>query len=75
MKLLQKITDQSTEFVGQNDPKIETNYLDGNSREDGMFVGDDEVIGQNDDLALDFLRHALCSGLGYVEPHGFADRN
>ena len=68
MKLL-----QSKEFVGQNDPKIETNYLDGNSREDGMFVGDDEVIGQDDDLALDFLRDALCSRLRYVEPHCFTD--
>lgn len=40
-----------------------------------MLVGDDEVIGQDDDVALDFLGDALCSGRRNGEPQGLRDRN
>lgn len=38
--------------------------LDGDGGGVGVIVGNDDVIGQNDDVVLDFLRNALCAGGG-----------
>ena len=39
-----------------------------------MVLGDDDVIGQNDDVVLDFLRHALRSRRRKSHPYGLALR-
>lgn len=58
-----QITEQS-EQEKRDDRNIKSKalYLDGDSGHDAMIFGDDEVISQNDDIALDFFRYTLCSG-------------
>lgn len=33
--------------------------LDGESGGEGMIIGNDDIIGQNDDVVLDFFRNAF----------------
>lgn len=54
--------------------KIEN--LDGDSRTRvGAVVVDDHVIGQNDDVVLDFLGDTLGPGRGKVQPDGLGHGN
>ena len=39
--------------------KREKRYLDADGGVGGMVIGDDDVVGQNDDVALDFFGDAL----------------
>lgn len=44
-----------------DDSEPKTIYLGGYSGFDGMILGDDDVIGQDNHIALDFFRHTLHS--------------
>ena len=48
-------------------------YLSGNGRGGlDVVIGSDDIIGQNDDVALDFFGDALCARGQQTQPYGVA---
>lgn len=48
-------------------------YLDGDGGNIRMILRNDEVVGQNDDVVLNFFGHAFGSGGRQIEPNGVTE--
>ncbi|KAE8687073.1 hypothetical protein F3Y22_tig00111023pilonHSYRG00025 [Hibiscus syriacus] len=49
--------------------------LDGNGGDVSVILGNNDVVTQNDDVALDFLGDTLGAGLRDVQPYGVTERS